>query len=94
MLGLDVGPARIKEIVADTSPNSMREREIKGKKEGHELDFIGPAKAQNWKQLQSSDDRDAIFILEEFARDAMQRRKFGRRFLRSQQATARGHPEK
>jgi hypothetical protein len=43
-----------------------------GKKEGHELDFIGLAKAQNWKQLQSSDDRDAIFILEEFARDAMQ----------------------
>ena len=72
VLGLDVGPARIEEIVADTSPNSMREREIKGKKEGHELDFIGPAKAQNWKQLQSSDDRDAIFILEEFARDAMQ----------------------
>ena len=74
MLGLDVGPARIKEIVADTSPNSMREREIKGKKEGHELDFIGPARAQ--KQLQSSDDRDAIFILEEFARDAMQRRGY------------------
>ena len=73
VLGLDVERARIKEIVADTSPNSMREREIKGKKEVPELNFIGPAKAGNWKQLQSEEDRAAISIFEEFARDAMQR---------------------
>src|ERR1700757_2049423 len=47
----------------------MREREIKGKKESPTLNFIGPAKAGNWKQLQSEDD--AVSILEEFARDAM-----------------------
>jgi hypothetical protein len=69
VLGADVGLARIKEIVADTTPKSMREREIKGKKESPTLNFIGPAKAGNWKQLQSEDD--AVSILEEFARDAM-----------------------
>lgn len=69
VLDADVGLARIKEIVADTTPKSMREREIKGKKEKPALNFIGPAKAGNWKQLQS--ENDAISILEEFAHDAM-----------------------
>jgi Sulfotransferase domain len=74
VLGVDVGRARIEEIVADTSPDSMREREIKGNSGiSPELNFIGPAKAGNWKQLQSRDDRDAISILEEFACDAMRR---------------------
>jgi hypothetical protein len=65
-----LGLARIKEIVADTTPKFMREREIKGKKGSPTLNFIGPAKAGNWKQLQSEDD--AVSILEEFAHDAMQ----------------------
>jgi hypothetical protein len=74
VLGVDPGRARIEEIVADTSSDSMRARERKGH---HGLDpafnFIGPAKAGNWKQLQSRDDLDAISILEEFARDTMRR---------------------
>lgn len=72
-LGLDVGLRRIEQIVADTTPNSMRERERKGKKEDPTLKFIGPAGVGNWKQLQSEDDRAAIAILEEFAGDAMLR---------------------
>jgi len=74
VLGVDVGRARIEEIVTDTSPDSMRERETKVKDMTcPDFNFIGPAKAGNWKQLQSKDDRDAIAILEEFVRDAMQR---------------------
>lgn len=74
VLGVDPGRARIEEIVADTSADSMREREIKGKNGiGPEFNFIGAAKAENWRQLQSRDDHDAIFILEEFARDTMER---------------------
>jgi hypothetical protein len=73
VLGVDVGRARIEEIVTDTSPHSMRERETKVKDMTcPDFNFIGPAKAGNWKQLQSKDDRDAIAILEEFARDTMQ----------------------
>ena len=44
VLGLDVGPARIREIVADTSPNSMREREIKGKKKAMSWTSLVPPK--------------------------------------------------
>jgi Sulfotransferase domain len=74
VLGVDPGRARIEEIVADTSSKSMREREIKGNSGiSPELNFIGPAKAGNWKELQSQDDRDAIIILEEFAHTAMRR---------------------
>jgi hypothetical protein len=74
ILGVDVERARIEDIVADTSPDSMREREKKGKNGiDPEFNFIGPAKVGSWKQLQSADDRDAISIFEEFARDAMQR---------------------
>jgi hypothetical protein len=66
--------ARIEEIVAAASPDSMREREKNGKNGiDPKFNFIGPAKVKNWKQLHSGDDRDAISILEEFARDAMQR---------------------
>jgi hypothetical protein len=73
-LGVDPGRARIEEIVADTSSASMREREIKGNSGiDPEMNFIGAAKAGNWQQLQSGDDRDAIEILEDFARAAMQR---------------------
>jgi Sulfotransferase domain len=79
VLGVDVGRARIEEIVTDTSSDSMRERESKGKNGiGPEFNFIGAAKAGNWKQLQSGDDRDAISILEEFAHDAMQRAGYTR----------------
>ncbi|HUZ91132.1 MAG TPA: sulfotransferase domain-containing protein [Methylocella sp.] len=74
VLGVDVGRARIEEIIADTSPDSMREREARGKNGNTpEFNFIGPAKAGGWTELQSRDDLDAIYILEEFARDAMQR---------------------
>jgi hypothetical protein len=74
VLGVDPGRARIEEIVADTSAASMRAREIRGNNGiGPELNFIGAAKAGNWKQLQSGDDRDAIEVLEGFAREAMQR---------------------
>jgi hypothetical protein len=74
VLGVDPGRARIEEIVADTSAASMRAREIRGNNGiGPELNFIGAAKAGNWKQLQSGDDRDAIVVLEGFAREAMQR---------------------
>jgi Sulfotransferase domain len=74
VLGVDAGRARIEEIVADTNRDSMRKREIKGNSGiGLEFNFIGAAKAGTWKQLQSGDDRDAISILEEFARDAMER---------------------
>jgi hypothetical protein len=74
VLGVDPGRARIEEIVADTSAASMRAREIRGNNGiGPELNFIGAAKAENWKQLQSGDDRDAIEVLEGFAREAMQR---------------------
>ena len=74
VLGVDVKRARIEEIVTDTSPDSMRERESKGKNGiGPEFRFVGAAKAGNWKQLQSGDDRDAISILEEFAREPMER---------------------
>jgi hypothetical protein len=74
LLGVDPGRARIEEIVADTNADSMRGRESKGNS-GISPDFndIGPAKAGNWKQLQAGDDRDAISIVEEFARGAMQR---------------------
>jgi hypothetical protein len=73
VLGVDAERARIAEIVADTNPNAMREREAKGKNGiGPEFQFVGAAKAGSWKQLQSSDDRDAISMLEEFAHDAMQ----------------------
>jgi hypothetical protein len=52
----------------------MRQLEIKGNSGiGPELNFIGPAKAGNWKELQSQDDRDAVAILEEFAHAAMRR---------------------
>jgi hypothetical protein len=79
VLGVDVGQARIEEIVTDTSPDSMRERESKGKNGiGPEFNFIGAAKAGNWKRLQSGDDDDAISILEEFAGDAMQRAGYAR----------------
>lgn len=52
----------------------MRKREIKGNS-GISSKFIdvGPAKAGNWKQLQSGDDHDAVSIVEEFAQDAMPR---------------------
>ena len=74
MLGVDPGRARIEEIVADTGSDAMRERESKGKNGiGPEFNFIGAAKAGSWKQLQAGDGRDAISILEDFARDAMQR---------------------
>jgi hypothetical protein len=73
-LGVDPGRARIEEIVADTGSDAMREREIKGKNGiGPEFNFIGAAKAGNWKQLQAGDDRDAISIVDEFARGAMLR---------------------
>jgi hypothetical protein len=73
ILGVDPERARIEEIVADTTPDSMRKREIKGNAGiSPDLNFIGPARAGNWKGLQSQDDRDAISILEEFAHAAMQ----------------------
>ena len=76
VLGVDAEQARIEEIVAAASPDSMREREKNGKNGiDPKFNFVGPAKVKNWKQLQSGDDRDAISIsiLGEFARDAMQR---------------------
>jgi sulfotransferase family protein len=73
VLGVDAEQARIEEIVAAASPDSMREREKNGKKIDPKFNFIGPAKVGNWKQLHSGYDRDAISILEEVARDAMQR---------------------
>jgi Sulfotransferase domain len=74
ILGMDPKRARIEEIVAGTTPDSMRKREVKGNAGiSPDLNFIGPAKAGNWKGLQSQDDRDAISILEEFAHAAMQR---------------------
>jgi hypothetical protein len=74
VLGVNPGRARIEEIVADSMPESMRQREIKGNAGiSPDLNFIGPAKAGNWKELQSPDDRDAISILEEFAQATMQR---------------------
>jgi Sulfotransferase domain len=74
VLGLNPGRARIEEIVADTGPEAMRERERKVKdKANPEFQFIATAKAGNWKELRSKDERDAVSILEEFAKDAMQR---------------------
>ncbi len=74
VLGAYPGGARIEEIVADTNPESMRERERKGNSGiSPEFKDVGPAKAGNWKQLQSADERYAIFTVEEFAHDAMQR---------------------
>jgi len=70
VLGIDVGLARIEEIVADTSPRSMRERENNGKKEHPGLNFIGPATAGSWRLLELD---DAISVLEEFASSAMRR---------------------
>jgi Sulfotransferase domain len=81
VLGVDVGRARIEEIVTD---NGYKLRlhagaGIDGKNGiGPEFNFIGAAKAGNWKQLQSGDDRDAISILAEFAHDAMQRAGYTR----------------
>jgi Sulfotransferase domain len=73
-LGVDPGGARIEEIVADTTPDSMRQREAKGKSGiSPEFNFIGPAKAGNWQQLHSVDEREAISILEEFTQDTMKR---------------------
>lgn len=73
-LGVSPGRERIEEIVADTSPARMREREQKGNS-GITRAFkdVGPAKAGNWRELQSQEDRDAIAILEEYAGDAMRR---------------------
>jgi hypothetical protein len=74
VLGVETNRARVEEIVADTNPESMRERERKGNS-GISPEFrdVGPAKAGNWKELQSADDRYAISIVEDFAGDAMQR---------------------
>ena len=73
-LGVDPGCARIEEIVADTTPDSMRKREAKGNSGvSAEFNFIGPAKAGNWRQLQSQDELDAIAVLEEFAGNVMER---------------------
>lgn len=74
ILGVDPGRERIEQIVADTMPDSMRRREAKGKS-GINPDFnvIGPAKAGNWKEIQSVDERDALSILEEFAHETMRR---------------------
>jgi hypothetical protein len=74
VLGVDPGRTRIEEIVADTSSDRMRERESEGKNGiSPEFNFIGAAKAGNWEQLQAGDDRDAISIVDEFARSAMLR---------------------
>jgi hypothetical protein len=74
VLGVDAGRARIEEVVKDTSPDSMRQREAKGKNGiTSEFNFIGAAKAGNWTQLHSREDLEAISILEDFARDAMRR---------------------
>jgi hypothetical protein len=72
-LGIEVTRTRIEEIVANTSADSMRRRETKdGIENDPEFNFIGPAKAGNWKRLQTQDDgRDAISIVENFSRDAM-----------------------
>jgi Sulfotransferase domain len=79
VLGVDPGRARIEEVVADTGPDSMRERESRGKNGiGPEFNFIGAAKAGSWKQLQARDDRDAISIVEDFAHDTMQRVGYAR----------------
>ena len=52
----------------------MRERERKGNSGiSKEFKDVGPAKAGNWRELQSQEDLDAISILEEFAGDAMRR---------------------
>ncbi|MGA7385002.1 MAG: sulfotransferase domain-containing protein [Methylocella sp.] len=80
ILGVEVDQARIEEIVADTSPATMREREINGNSGiGPELNFIGPAKAGSWKKLRSRDDCDAVAIIEEVAGSAMQRGNYNRR---------------
>ncbi|HTV32498.1 MAG TPA: sulfotransferase domain-containing protein [Methylocella sp.] len=74
VLGVGASRARIEEIVADTSPGSMRRRESKGKNGlGPEFNFIGPARAGSWQELPSGDGRNAISILEEYAHETMQR---------------------
>jgi hypothetical protein len=74
VLGFNPGRTRIEEIAADTSPEAMRERERKVKNEtSPEFKFIAAAKAGNWKELRSQDERNAVLIVEEFAKDAMQR---------------------
>jgi Sulfotransferase domain len=78
VLGVNPGRARIEEIVADTSPESMRERESKGNSGvSPNLKFIGAAKDGNWKELQSQEDREAVSIVEEFALASMQRMGYG-----------------
>jgi hypothetical protein len=71
-LGIEATRTRIDEIVADTTPEYMRKREAKERKENDpKFNYIGSAKAGSWKQLQSQDDLDAISIVEKFSRDAM-----------------------
>lgn len=90
VLGVDAELARIAEIVADTRPQSMRERVIKGNSGiGPEVNFIGPAKAGNWKLLHSNEDRDAISIIEEFAGEVMRREGYAC----TAEATARSSTE-
>jgi Sulfotransferase domain len=65
VLDVDPGRARIEEIVANTSSDRMREREREGKNGiSPEFNFIGAAKSGNWKELQSSDDRDTKSIVD------------------------------
>ena len=74
LLGVEVGRSRVEEIVADTSLEVMRAREIKGNCGfGPELNLIGSPKPGNWKELRSRDERGALAIVEEFAGDAMRR---------------------
>ncbi len=74
VLGFNPGRTRIEEIAADTNPEAMRERERRVKnKADPEFKFIATAKAGNWKELRSQDEREAVLILEEFAKDTMQK---------------------
>lgn len=78
LLGIDPKPERIAQIVADTSPESMREKERKGSIHWNpQFNFIGPAKAGNWQNLQTEPESEALFILDNFARETMQHWGYG-----------------
>lgn len=74
LLGVEAERSRIEQIVADTSFDAMRAREIRGNSGyGPEFNFIGRPKPSNWKEHLSRDEREAIAIVEQFAYDTMQR---------------------
>ena len=71
ILNVSVSPARLADIVTNTSAETMRNREAHSPNSS--LQFIGPATAGVWESAVHDGKLDAIKIVEEFAGSAMGR---------------------